>query len=336
MLQDAMIGLGGVRVRVHGRSPNRLGSPIPPQCDEQTVSDRQLAPQADVGHFATMTPLAWLIAFVLPACGAAGAGGLPTPALLDMSHIQRPASPNTALAAPAGTDPAPDIVTPAFPVAPPRLYDAVLAVAAEQPRTFLAAAYPAQRQVHFVARSAWFNFPDLVTAQIGDGGTRNQYARAIFAQCVWPFRPGRESPARDRMACGVADQDQPSQREIVVDARYPILPAGRVAAVQTVLPLRGEMVRLGPAGLDPRAPPAAGRHDGDPELLESRVLQLAAGQGLHRVLGAAVHLPPHAKRLHAGVLRDCRGVHRGRGVFHLSVPMAADPLASLADRALSG
>ena len=133
-----------------------------------------------------MTPLAWLIAFVLPACGAAGAGGLPTPALLDMSHIQRPASPNTALAAPAGTDPAPDVVTPAFPVAPPRLYDAVLAVAAEQPRTFLAAAYPAERQAHFVARSAWFNFPDLVTAQIGDGGRETStlvlYSRSVYGR----------------------------------------------------------------------------------------------------------------------------------------------------------
>ena len=105
-----------------------------------------------------MTPLAWLIALVLPACGASGAGGLPTPTLLDMSHLQRPASPNTALAAPAGTDPAADIVTPVFPVLPSRLYEAVIAVAAEQPRTFLAAAYPAERQAHFVARSAWFNF----------------------------------------------------------------------------------------------------------------------------------------------------------------------------------
>ena len=131
-----------------------------------------------------MTPLAWLIAFVLPACGAAGAGGLPTPALLDMSHIQRPASSNTALAAPAGTDPAPDVVTPAFPVAPPRLYDAVLAVAAEQPRTFLAAAYPAERQAHFVARSAWFNFPDLITAQIGEAGRETStlvlYSRSVY------------------------------------------------------------------------------------------------------------------------------------------------------------
>jgi uncharacterized protein (DUF1499 family) len=131
-----------------------------------------------------MTPLAWLIALVLPACGAAGAGGLPTPPLMDMSHIQRPSSPNTALAAPAGTIPTPDIVTPVYAAAAGRLYDAVLAAAAAQPRTFLAAAFPAERQAHFVARSAWFNFPDLITAQVGDAGreasTLVLYSRSVY------------------------------------------------------------------------------------------------------------------------------------------------------------
>jgi uncharacterized protein (DUF1499 family) len=131
-----------------------------------------------------MTPLAWFIGFILPACAAAGAGGLPAPTLLDMAHIQRPTSPNTALAAPAGADPAADITTPVFPVPPTRLYDAVIAVAADQPRTFLAAAYPAQRQADFVVRSAWFNFPDLITAQIGDRGSETStlvlYSRSVY------------------------------------------------------------------------------------------------------------------------------------------------------------
>ena len=131
-----------------------------------------------------MTPLAWLIGFLMPACAASGAGGLPTPALVDMSHIQRPASPNTALAAPAGTVPAPDIVAPVFPVSAVRLYNAVIAMAAAQPRTFLAGAYPADRQAHFVARSAWFNFPDLVTAQISEAGAETStlvlYSRSVY------------------------------------------------------------------------------------------------------------------------------------------------------------
>ncbi len=131
-----------------------------------------------------MTPFAWLVAFLLPACGVAGAGGVPTPVLLDLAHIQRPASPNTALAAPLGAETAPDIVTPVFPLSPARLYDAVIAMAAGQPRTYLAAAYPVQRQAHFVVRSAWFNFPDLVTAQIGDAGQETStlvlYSRSVY------------------------------------------------------------------------------------------------------------------------------------------------------------
>ena len=126
-----------------------------------------------------------------------------------MTHIQRPASPNTALAAPAGADPAPDIVTPVFAVPASRLYDAVIAVAADQPRTFLAAAYPAERQVHFVARSAWLNFPDLITAQIGEAGRGGKHPRAVFTQRLWLFRPWREPAAPERLACRRADQDRP-------------------------------------------------------------------------------------------------------------------------------
>jgi hypothetical protein len=69
-----------------------------------------------------MTPLAWLLGLFLPACGASGAAGLPTPALMDMAHIARPASPNSALAAPAGSTQAPDLVTPRYPLAASRLY----------------------------------------------------------------------------------------------------------------------------------------------------------------------------------------------------------------------
>jgi uncharacterized protein (DUF1499 family) len=131
-----------------------------------------------------MTPLAWIIGWFLPACASVGALGLPHPALMDMSHIQRPASPNTALAAPTGTEPAPDIVTPRYPVPAPRLYADVLAVAAAQPRTFLAADDPTAGQVHYVVRSALFNFPDLVTAQITAAGPDNSslvlYSRSVY------------------------------------------------------------------------------------------------------------------------------------------------------------
>jgi uncharacterized protein (DUF1499 family) len=133
-----------------------------------------------------MTPLAWLIGFALPACAASGAQGLPQSQLIDLQRIERPASPNTALAAPTGFAPPPDVVTPIYPMAAARLYDAVRAVAAAQPRTFLAADYTAERQTHWVVRSAVFNFPDLVTAQVSDAGPDCSslvlYARSVYGR----------------------------------------------------------------------------------------------------------------------------------------------------------
>jgi uncharacterized protein (DUF1499 family) len=131
-----------------------------------------------------MTPLAWIIGWFLPACAAAGALGLPHPALMDMGRLQRPTSPNTALAAPAGTTPAPDIVTPRYAVPAPVLFVGLRAMADAQPRTFLAAEYLAAGQVHYVVRSALFNFPDLVTAQVTaagpDASTLVLYSRSVY------------------------------------------------------------------------------------------------------------------------------------------------------------
>jgi uncharacterized protein (DUF1499 family) len=131
-----------------------------------------------------MTPLAWLLGLLLPACGAPGAQGLPVPQPMDVAQLTRPASPNTALAAPAGFRPAPDVVTPTYHVPAPRLYAAIQAVAAAQPHTYLAAAYPDLRQVHWVVRSAVFNFPDLVTAEASpsgpDAATLVLYSRSVY------------------------------------------------------------------------------------------------------------------------------------------------------------
>jgi uncharacterized protein (DUF1499 family) len=139
-----------------------------------------------------MFPFAWLIGLVLPACAATGAGGLPVPPPMDMAKLERPATPNTALAGPAvpgqsaATMAPPDLVTPRYGVSAARLFAAVQAVAAAQPRTFLAASYPDRLQVHWVARSAIFNFPDLVTAQVvADGpqaSTLVLYARSVYGR----------------------------------------------------------------------------------------------------------------------------------------------------------
>ncbi|HYZ20970.1 MAG TPA: DUF1499 domain-containing protein [Rhodopila sp.] len=131
-----------------------------------------------------MTPLAWIVGLVLPACGYSGVQGLPTPQWMDTAHIVRPSSPNTSLAAPAGFDPTPDIPTPPYKAAPDRLFIVVRQAAASQPRTYEAAVFPDRLQAHYVARTALLNFPDLVTAQVqpnGAGGsTLILYSRSVY------------------------------------------------------------------------------------------------------------------------------------------------------------
>lgn len=113
-----------------------------------------------------MTLLAWLLGVALPACGANGSAGLPTPALMDLTRIERPTTPNTVLAGPADLQPTPDLVTTAQQLPAASLYGKARAVFDHQPRTYVAAAFPAQLQVHYVVRSAVLNFPDLVTVQV--------------------------------------------------------------------------------------------------------------------------------------------------------------------------
>jgi uncharacterized protein (DUF1499 family) len=133
-----------------------------------------------------MNPLAWLVSLVLPVCSFQGAQGLPIPPPMDVAQITRPATPNTVLAAPAGFTPVPDITTPTYLVAAKRLFALVQVVAADQPRTFQAALYADRRQVHYVVRSAAFNFPDLVMAQVrpetqGSSGLI-LYSRSVYGE----------------------------------------------------------------------------------------------------------------------------------------------------------
>ena len=89
-----------------------------------------------------MNPIAWLIGLILPACGFPAVEGLPTPTPMDTAQIVRPASPNTALAAPEGFNPPPDTVTPSYSVRADRLFALIQAVAVGQPRTYQAAVSP--------------------------------------------------------------------------------------------------------------------------------------------------------------------------------------------------
>jgi uncharacterized protein (DUF1499 family) len=125
---------------------------------------------------------ALLIALLLPACRGTGTDGLPTPEPIDMTRLARPATPNTALAAPQGFTPAPDIATRRYPVAPDRLYAAIRDVALAQPRTHLHAAFDDRRQAHFVARSAVLNFPDLVAVQVTPESDLILWSRSVYGR----------------------------------------------------------------------------------------------------------------------------------------------------------
>jgi hypothetical protein len=143
-----------------------------------------LLPAVFPGITRRMNPIAWLIGLALPACGFPAAEGLPIPPPMDTTHIVRPASPNTALAAPAGFSPPPDILTTSAAVPADRLFALIQQVAATQPRTYQAALYPGQLQAHYVARSAVFNFPDLITLQVSNAGPDHRdlilYSRSVY------------------------------------------------------------------------------------------------------------------------------------------------------------
>jgi uncharacterized protein (DUF1499 family) len=129
-----------------------------------------------------MRIFALLISLIFPACAGIGADGVPVPAEIDFSHLTRPATPNTALAAPAGFAPAPDIVTRSYDIPPEKLFAAITAVATAQPRTYPQVNYDSKRQAHFVARSAWWNFPDLIAVQVQDNGSLILWSRSIYGQ----------------------------------------------------------------------------------------------------------------------------------------------------------
>jgi len=133
-----------------------------------------------------VTPLAWLLGLFLPACGSAGAAGVPAPPPFDLAHFERPATPNTALAAPEGTGLRPDIVTPVFHVAAPRLWAAVQDVAAGQPRTFRLAVDRTDMAGSWVARSAVWNFPDVIAARVAPRGPEDStlalYSHSLYGR----------------------------------------------------------------------------------------------------------------------------------------------------------
>lgn len=126
---------------------------------------------------------AMILGLVLPACGMQGAAGVPAAAPLDFAHLSRPASPNTALAAPPGLSPAPELASPHYDVPPSVLYGALRRVAETEPRVFMQAHFDDVHQAAYVARSAFWNFPDLVQVAAVPDGTGSRpviYSRSVY------------------------------------------------------------------------------------------------------------------------------------------------------------
>jgi len=145
--------------------------------------------------------LALLLGLALAGCRGDGAQGIPAPAPMEMSAIVRPGTPNTALAAPAAFRPEPDIVVAAFKVAPDRVYAAVRAVVESQPRVFLHVAYNDRMQVHYVARSALLNFPDLIAVQVNPDASLVLWSRSIYGSSDFGVN-------RKRLAAWLAELDR--------------------------------------------------------------------------------------------------------------------------------
>lgn len=126
-----------------------------------------------------------MLGLILPACGARGPAGLPAAVPLDLAALRRPASPNSALASPPDLGPVPDVASPRCDVPPPALYAALRRVAETELRVFLLERFDAQLQAAYVARSAFWNFPDVIqVAALPDGaGSRPViYSRSIYGR----------------------------------------------------------------------------------------------------------------------------------------------------------
>lgn len=133
-----------------------------------------------------MTPLAWVLGLLLPACGAEGAAGLPPPVPMDMTRIERPKTPNTFLAGPAGMSPAPDLPVAPFAMPAQVLFEKAKAAFGAGERVYPAAEFPDKRQVHYVVRSKLMNYPDLVTVQASPAGesasTLIVWSRSVYGR----------------------------------------------------------------------------------------------------------------------------------------------------------
>ncbi len=129
--------------------------------------------------------LALLASLIFPACADTGTGGLPPARFIDPTAIVRPATPNTALAAPTGFTPPPDLTTPLYNVPQAVLFADVEKLAAGETRTYTQHIFADRMQAQYVVRSAAFNFPDLVMAQVLPGPDAASARLVLWSRSVY-------------------------------------------------------------------------------------------------------------------------------------------------------
>lgn len=111
-----------------------------------------------------------------------GEAGLPPAEPLDFETLMQPRSPNACLAAPAG-HPWAQLTTPSYATPPTALFDALLEVAAAEPRTTRRDMPGAGLRAQWVQRSAMANFPDLIHAEVrpaSAGAALHLYSRSLL------------------------------------------------------------------------------------------------------------------------------------------------------------
>lgn len=166
-----------------------------------------------------MNPLPWLLGLFLASCAGHGADGVPVPPYTDMRTIERPSSPNNAVAGPAGSGrQAVELVTEPIAMAPAALYPIVKAALTGMPNTYLLAEYADRSQMHFVVRSKVLNFPDIVSIQIENGGRENEslitlYSRSIYGYYDFGANKARLLPLLARIDMAITQAEQPATQK---------------------------------------------------------------------------------------------------------------------------
>ena len=125
-----------------------------------------------------------ILSLIFPLCGTPGAKNVPAPGIVDFAHLTLPRSPNKALAAPAGFNPKPDLVTPSYALTPDQLFQILRTTILAMPHTYALDEHPGHFQAAFVARTPTANFPDIIAIAVqpdGQGGSHLvMYSHSIY------------------------------------------------------------------------------------------------------------------------------------------------------------